>query len=430
MTVENEASAGKKRPFKIDDSPSTNRNGLEGSFCLSEEDAGAQTASEAEKNFASTLSAWSDLPKPESDDNGKLNDFHEDLMKIYKDALYGLRKLAEDFVNGEVLYVCWRRLGEAKGAMEARLSALNAQYKHKVKPIYQPPDNDKLYDGLTIELGAGKPTEDQIRLVAELKRANTVVSIVFAERTSKDQRQKKNDYVTDLISIGKKGLEREDNAITSLRSLQAFREDFYNREAPAVKNRHVRKLGFRVGWVSISFFVLFLLATAIVAQPRTGWLEWALGSNIASKFGEMITPLPYFLLLCMGACIGTWLSFTLRRTTLTFEQLSMLEDDMLTPMPRIFFVLGLTIVFGMLLYCDLISITIGTVQVDVGSSQAGFAVPLLLGLLCGIAEIALAGVVRSRADEVIGRATGDPASRDRRAIVASVTPDTSHRGMQ
>jgi hypothetical protein len=109
-----------------------------------------------------------------------------------------------------------------------------------------------------------------------------------------------------------------------------------------------------------------------------------------------------FALLAAGACIGTWLSFAIRRVILEFEDLALLEDDRLDPTSRLFFVVLLTFVIGLLIITKMVGIKIGDIPLEL--SQEPMAI--LIGLLCGISERALAGVVHTRAAEFAGRIGG------------------------
>ncbi|WP_137179229.1 hypothetical protein [Roseomonas sp. AR75] len=338
--------------------------------------------------------------------------YHVAANRILAQYCETLDAIADDFLNGAPLEECQHELGRAKGVSDTRRVALDEQHKRKFQTITDSDKDEKPPVDLKIDLGDSQLSDAEAQLAAEVRKAVTVVSIVFLDRTSMEQQRRRGEYITELCRIASNGLQSPASAPTGLKELQAFREAFVDREATAVKNRYVRNLGLKVAGVCAALLFLFLLAVAVEARPGLGLATSLLGAPVASRFGEMITPLPSFLLLGVGACIGTWLSFALRRPNLSFEQLSLLEEDRLAPLPRILFVAGLTFVVGMLLYSNLISITIGEVAVDVGDADARLPVALALGLLCGIAERALAGVVRSRAEEIVGRGAGEVTPRE------------------
>jgi len=103
-----------------------------------------------------------------------------------------------------------------------------------------------------------------------------------------------------------------------------------------------------------------------------------------------------FFLVASGAAIGTWLSFSLRRVVLTFDDLALLEEDRLNPGLRVIFMVALTSVVGLLFWT-------GAVAVDIGGLSSDFTVSgsraLLIGALCGIAERAVTTAVSKRAGD-------------------------------
>ena len=64
----------------------------------------------------------------------------------------------------------------------------------------------------------------------------------------------------------------------------------------------------------------------------------------------------------LGTAVGTWLSFLMRRVSLTCDDLVVVEADSLDPGLRNFFVLGLTTVVGLLFWTDATQIAIGGLQ--------------------------------------------------------------------
>jgi peptidoglycan biosynthesis protein MviN/MurJ (putative lipid II flippase) len=136
-----------------------------------------------------------------------------------------------------------------------------------------------------------------------------------------------------------------------------------------------------------------LAGCAAYFASRAGWLG-ALGSDLRN-----------FFLLITGAAIGTWLSFSLRREVLTFEDLAVLERDQLDPGTRVVFIAGLVVVAGLLFWSRAITVGIGDFGTFEAMHQHG-SWALLAGLLAGIAERALATVVSKRAGDFAGAIGG------------------------
>lgn len=244
-------------------------------------------------------------------------------------------------------------------------------------------------------------TADVAALKTSLDGALGVVKVVFAEREaralnswrySQDKlaalRLRRHDYVTQLLGIATVGLVNVDptQAPFALTDLARFKGEFRDREAGIVKNDYLLRLGY---WCCLAA----LAGCAAYFASRAGWLG-ALGSDLRN-----------FFLLITGAAIGTWLSFSLRREVLTFEDLAVLERDQLDPGTRVVFIAGLVVVAGLLFWSRAITVGIGDFGTFEAMHQHG-SWALLAGLLAGIAERALATVVSKRAGDFAGAIGG------------------------
>jgi len=254
-----------------------------------------------------------------------------------------------------------------------------------------------------------KPLPAQQSLFAEIASALTVVKTVYetnietyaarAETTNdgrweREQRRaqlKLNKYVRDLKGIAEVGLKDGfvDMAILALASLKA---EFVSMEAPRIKNDYVWNLGRWAAGFALVALVISLLS---------------LGT-----FPQLVFLQP-FAIAGVGAAIGTWLSFSIRRVTLTFEQLAVPEEDMLRPAFRILVVLALTVGVMLIFYTGVMNIQIGDLNTTLlngtptkpdattGKVPSLPAISLLVGLFCGIAERALSSAVGQRAIDFV-----------------------------
>jgi hypothetical protein len=121
------------------------------------------------------------------------------------------------------------------------------------------------------------------------------------------------------------------------------------------------------------------------------WYSDRLGMPELHRFRE-------FFSMLAGCCLGTWLSFSIRRVQLTFEDLARLEEDSLDPSIRLVFVAGVTVMVGLLLATKAVVITFGgfnSAFLDSGTTA------VLIGCLCGIGEIGLPAAVARRASEFV-----------------------------
>jgi hypothetical protein len=171
---------------------------------------------------------------------------------------------------------------------------------------------------------------------------------------------------------------RENDAFYARLALEAFKEEFVAMEADMVKNQYLRSLGHR----------------ALLAALGFG-LGWGVCVTVAARLTIAANIAP-FLLAAVGACAGTWLSFAIRRVVLSFNDLAAVEDDRMSPVARILFVVGLAWLIGLFLESGVIKAQINSISVDL--SHSNFLV-LLIGIMCGIAERALAGALGKRSEE-------------------------------
>jgi hypothetical protein len=245
-------------------------------------------------------------------------------------------------------------------------------------------------------------SEERQRLKTEIDGALSVVKLLHEERAAAsegigsfwfgrrpssgkgiDPGLRLDRDIRRIADIARIGLAHESPSQVALAraDLAAFKAEFAAREAGAVKNAYVGRLFL---WCFLGGLACFAL---LLAAP---WLDTTLGTPATADAKP-------FLLLFVGAAIGTWLSFSLRRVTLGFADLVLLEEDRLNPGWRVLFVFGLTFVVGLLLTTGLVSLGggAGSAVLDIAGS---WRAALLVGLVCGIGERAIATAVRERAE--------------------------------
>jgi hypothetical protein len=228
-----------------------------------------------------------------------------------------------------------------------------------------------------IKPGVSVPDEYSA-LHADIERTVTVLKAIFFAKQS----TKFSEYFSRLTELARASLGQDQVRLGRL-ALVALQNEIVTREAGGVKNGYIRRLG---GWAL--FFGL--LATAAYLYCRYWYLNWPGGPEL-HRFRE-------FFSMLAGCFLGTWLSFSIRRVQLGFEDLARLEEDSLDPSIRLLFVAGLTVVIGLLLATRAVVITIGgfnSAFLDSGTAA------VLIGCLCGIGEIGLPAAVARRASEFV-----------------------------
>lgn len=233
--------------------------------------------------------------------------------------------------------------------------------------------------------------DEKQRLFIELSQACNVVGAVcqrasvpsLASFRSKSHKQKVHaramrlleEYTIKLCGIGRVGLVGSHVGLAQ-ESLNQFKEEVVVREGGRVKNAYVRVLGF---W-SAALSLAFLGAWIGVQHSASAWLIMH-GS---------------FLLAAMGAAIGTWISFSVRRVQLTFHELLLLEEHSLDPPLRVIFVVGLTMVACLLFWTGALNIAIGSLNTEPHTFINAGSTALLIGLLAGLSERGLATAISGR----------------------------------
>lgn len=219
-------------------------------------------------------------------------------------------------------------------------------------------------------------------VLGERQRAWRSVGWLTGHLPGQDSRQRLHDYMWQLCGIASVGLMSQDPSVTAFArtDLLRYRKEFTVREAGLVKNRYVRRLG----WAC-------LIAAVIAVLAYMATRHYADRAAVPYAFRN-------FFLLAAGTAVGTWLSFSLRRVVLTFDDLAVLEEDRLDPGLRVLFMVGLVSVVGLLFWTGVIRFSIGAYDSQ-SAMQSHGAWALLVGLLAGIAERALGTAVSRRASD-------------------------------
>lgn len=247
-------------------------------------------------------------------------------------------------------------------------------------------------------LGVTTPTEDQQKLFVAIEAARTVVSAVaariekgdtglFAPKAMEARQKERADairkrYIRNLGEIARVGLEGVHPQLAKL-ALETFKAEFVASEAGRIKNGYVLALGKAA---AIATLIALAAHFALVL-----FLEWS----------HPLFRYRVFFAAAAGAAVGTWLSFSIRRVSLTFEELAVIEEDLLDPSLRILFVILLTTVLLLLFWTGVMNIELGALKTgDLGKPQTPLpmgAIAFLIGAFCGMAERALATAMSGRA---------------------------------
>lgn len=281
--------------------------------------------------------------------------------------------------------------------------ANQARRSERLFKVYEDRDSNGIPTDIIISvstegvIGPTTPTEEQQALFVAIENARTVVSTVASriesgqggllgggvgEARSKERADAiRKRFLQGLAEIAKVGLEGPHSQLAKA-ALDTLKSEFVANEAGRIKNGYVVALGKAAAVAAAICLALhFTLVQLDVDNPLFRYRV--------------------FFAAAAGAAVGTWLSFSIRRVTLTFEELAVIEEDLLDPGLRIVFVLLLTIVVLLLFWTGVMNIEIGQLKTgDLRNARTGLpmgSIAFLIGSFCGMAERALATAMSGRA---------------------------------
>ncbi len=220
----------------------------------------------------------------------------------------------------------------------------------------------------------GNPAPDeQLDLKTEIERTLLVLQMLL-----ENDEKKYFQYFLPLLSLAQCGLVGSAaQPAVARQALTALRDEVVAREAGNVKNRYLKSLGKQAA--------IFASCPALVFA--------------AHYFFGITTPYSNFLLMWCGCMVGVWLSFGSRKVVFKFEDLHIPEQDRLEPAIRLIFAGLLTLTLGLVFTREMVVVTIGKVM----TSQIGTdrVVALLMGIFCGVSELALPSKIRKQAEAIL-----------------------------
>jgi hypothetical protein len=230
------------------------------------------------------------------------------------------------------------------------------------------------------------PPKEQIDLQVEIGRVLDAATKLYRAGSSSQPDSFRLVYVR-LFRLAQLGLEGKDASAELARGgLNAVIADLIDNEEARVKNGHLALLGR----TAFNFIVLFLIAYLLLR---------VFNGDVASRLLTMLridgSVAANFMMLWVGCFVGTWLSYGIRTTTFTLADLTSADSERLLPHFRLLFSGLLTMVLGLLFVHGIIEVKIGNYAItDVASSPV---LALIVGVFCGISEIALPATVSKRA---------------------------------
>ncbi|MFR5632699.1 MAG: hypothetical protein ACLUFH_06890 [Monoglobales bacterium] len=201
--------------------------------------------------------------------------------------------------------------------------------------------------------------EEQSLLYANVE--NTCNVIKALNKTTEDIKQK---YFDKLLSLAQVGLVPECGAQPQMAmlSLEKLKAEMLLVEGKRIKNQYMRRLGITA---SILAGIIGVIAAVCYGITKL---------NAFSMIGYT----------WLGAMAGAWVSYGARKFHLAFEDMALMEKDMLEPVIRLIYIGICALIFELFLSCGIATVTVGSITTSGLASD--IQTQILIGVLCGLIE--------------------------------------------
>ena len=199
---------------------------------------------------------------------------------------------------------------------------------------------------------------DQEDLYIEVEHASNIIKSLH--NTSEAMKRK---YFKKLLSLAQAGLVGiTAQPALAMKSLEKLKAEIVLIEGIRIKNDYMTVLGIKVAFLCMIVILVYVLSLQI----------------------PDVSSYRMYLLALIGAFVGTWISFGARNFHVEFEQLSMIEEDMMSPTIRLLYVGICSVILMLFLNTGTIIINLGEIT-PMGIKNSS-EVQLLIGVLCGLVE--------------------------------------------
>jgi hypothetical protein len=193
-------------------------------------------------------------------------------------------------------------------------------------------------------------------------------------------------YQTKLLGIARIGLETPADPESARLWLEALHDEVLTREGPRIKNGYMMVLG------------TWALASASLAAAA----YLVLSNN--PQLSTLLSAYRNLFVLWTGMMVGAWLSFGIRRQTISFKDLRAPEDDMVEPGIRLIFTGLIGVAIAFVFMCGMVTVNIG--RLSSGDLLVHGSSALLIGILFGVSELALPAALTRRASQFVSEVSG------------------------
>lgn len=209
----------------------------------------------------------------------------------------------------------------------------------------------------------------------------TVTRIKSLVKTDADV---KKNYIEKVLSLTQAGLVGDSvHPVAACKSLEILKEEILLVEGQRIKNRYMCSLGLSA--IGLSIMLLLILGVGFLLEE-----------NCDISF---YSPSAKYLYCMIGTFLGTWISFGARKSSITFEELSLLEKDMMTPLLRLFYMGACSFVVFLFLNTGIVNISFS--EISSFSIKEDIELQISLGILVGLVESKIGIKIYEKAKEVL-----------------------------
>lgn len=226
--------------------------------------------------------------------------------------------------------------------------------------------------GLLPDIGENDVPEEQRLLFHSVEETSYYISTL---KNTKDETKK--EYLNELLSLAQTGLVGNNPAPKlSLETLDRLKDKIRLKEGSRIKNTYMLNLGI---YTFIGTLALLLI-------------KFILFTNNFFYFDK-------YIYVSIGSIIGTWVSFGARKLNLSFEELSLIEEDGLSPWMRLIYICTCSNIVLLFLSSELIKISLGNFSLS--EINKSIELQFVLGVICGLVEYKIGTGIFNKANDVL-----------------------------
>jgi hypothetical protein len=215
---------------------------------------------------------------------------------------------------------------------------------------------------------------DQNELYVEVESTcNVIKSLAITDEGVKRK------YFDKLLSLAQTGLEAENaRTQTAMLALEKLKDEIIIVEGQRIKNSYMKKLGIAAG-------IIGAILSVIIAVNY-----YFLGIELVQMFA----------VTWISSLVGTWVSYGARKFNISFEDLNIIEKDMMTPYIRLIYIGLCAIIFELFLISGIFEIQLGSINTS--NIDSDVLIQIIIGVICGLVESKMGISIYKKAISIIG----------------------------